>query len=162
MPVRSLANIVRRKQNLGHCRYSWSVRQKERTETEKIWVWKIWEIQGSEQQRQEVHEKGKRKPDKECSVVRLKKIRGRTTVRGHTNRWKTWPLWNRGKRLLSKIVQENASQKNDRYWTDGQNTALSCTIKRPMEIHQYWTAPRLTHTGRPPILRKVEASVQVS
>ena len=44
-------------------------------------------------------------------------------VRGHTNFWKTWPLWNKEKLLLSKIVQENASQKNERYWTDGQNTA---------------------------------------
>ena len=43
---------------LGHCRNSWSVRQKERTEKEKIWAWRIWEIQGSEQQHQEVHEKG--------------------------------------------------------------------------------------------------------
>ena len=30
------------------------------------------------------------------------------------------------------------------YWTDGQNTALSCTTTRPMEIHQYWTVPRQT------------------
>ena len=36
-----------------------------------------------------------------------------------------------GKLLLSKIVQENASQKSVRYWTDGQNTALSCIITRP-------------------------------
>ena len=28
--------------------------------------------------------------------MRLKKIWGRTTVRGHTNSWETWPLWNRG------------------------------------------------------------------
>ena len=41
------------------------------------------------------------------------------------------------KLLLSKIVEENASQKNERYWTDGQNTALSCTITRLMEIRQY-------------------------
>ena len=50
----------------------------------------------------------------EQRVVRLKKIWGRTTVRGHTNWWKTWPLWNRGKRLLFKFVQESASQKSDR------------------------------------------------
>ena len=80
----------------------------------------------------------------ENSVVRLKKIWGRTTVRGHTKWWKTWPLWNRGKRLLSKIVQENASQKSNRYWTNGQNTALICTTTRPMEIHQYWTVPKQT------------------
>ena len=60
------------------------------------------------------------------------------------NWWETWPLWHRGKRLLSKVVQENASQKSDRYWTDGQKTALSCTTTRPMEIHQYWTVPRQT------------------
>ena len=41
-----------------HRRNSWSVRQKERTKKEKIWAWRIWEIQGSEQQHQEVHEKG--------------------------------------------------------------------------------------------------------
>ena len=33
--------------------------------------------------------------------------------------------------------RENASQKYDRYRTNGQNTALSCPIARPMEIHQY-------------------------
>ena len=76
--------------------------------------------------------------------MRLKKIWRRATVRGHTNWWKTWPLWNRGKGLLSKIVQENASQKSDRYWTDRQNTALSCRTTRPMEIYQYWTVPRQT------------------
>ena len=32
----------------------------------------------------------------------------------------------------------NASQKNERYWTDGRNTALSCAITRLMEILQYW------------------------
>ena len=33
-----------KKKNLDHCRNSWSVRQKERTEKEKIWAWRIWEI----------------------------------------------------------------------------------------------------------------------
>ena len=28
-------------------------------------------------------------------------------------------------------------QKSDRYRTDEQNTALSCTTTRPMEVHQY-------------------------
>ena len=42
---------------LGHCRNSWSVHQKERTEKEKILAWRIWKIQGSEEH-QEVHEKG--------------------------------------------------------------------------------------------------------
>ena len=65
----------------------------------------------------------------------------------YTNLWKTWPLWNSGQRLLSKIVQENASQKSDSYWTVGQNTALSCTTTRPMKVHQYWTAPD-RHKGR--------------
>ena len=32
--------------------------QKERTEKEKIWTRRIWEIQGSEQQHQGVHEEG--------------------------------------------------------------------------------------------------------
>ena len=27
-------------------------------EKEKIWAWRVWEIQGSEQQHQEVHKKG--------------------------------------------------------------------------------------------------------
>ena len=43
---------------LDHCRNSWSVGQKERNEKEKIWAWRIWEIQGSEPQHQEVLEKG--------------------------------------------------------------------------------------------------------
>ena len=38
----------------------------------------------------------------------------------------------KGKLLLSKIVQKNASQKNDRYRTDRQNTVLSCTTTRLM------------------------------
>ena len=58
--------------------------------------------------------KRQKKTGQENSVERLKKTWGRTTVRGHTNWWKTWPLWNEGKLLLSKIVQENGSQKNDR------------------------------------------------
>ena len=86
--------------------------------------------------------KRQKKTRLENSEVRLKKIGGRTTVRGHTNSWKTWPLWNKEMLLLSKIVQENSSQKNERYWTDGRNAALKCTITRPMEIHQYWTVPR--------------------
>ena len=38
------------KKNLGHCRNFWSVRQKETTEKDTIWTWRIWEIQGNEQQ----------------------------------------------------------------------------------------------------------------
>ena len=63
---------------------------------------------------------------------------------------KDWPLWNKEKLQLSKIVQETALQKNESHWTDVQNTALSCTITRLMEIHQYWTVPRHTHRGWPP------------
>ena len=54
--------------------------------------------------------------------------------------WKTWPRWNKEKLLLSKIIQEKASQKNERYWTDGQNTALCCTITRLMAIWSISTA----------------------
>ena len=89
--------------------------------------------------------KRQKKTGYENSVVRLKKNWGRTTVRGHRNSWNIWPLWNREQLHLSKIVQENASQKNERYWTDGQYSPLSCTITRPMEIHLYWTVPRQTH-----------------
>ena len=39
-PVSSLANIVRRKKYLDHCRNSWSVLQKERTEKEQIRTWR--------------------------------------------------------------------------------------------------------------------------
>ena len=98
---------------------SWTVRQKERTEKEKNWAWRIWEIQGSEQQHQEMHEKNKRKQDRRTAVVRVKKIWGRTRERGHTISRKTWPPWNKEQLLLSKIVQENASQKHERYWTGG-------------------------------------------
>ena len=65
-------------------------------------------------------------------------------------------LYRKGKLKLSKIVQENASfimiwqVKNVGYWTDGQNTVLSCTITRQMQIHHCWTVPRHTHRGQPP------------
>ena len=48
----------------------------------------------------------------------------------------------------------------ERYWTDGQNTALSCTIKSPVEIHQYWTVPRQTQTMTTPSFEEMEAAVQ--
>ena len=81
--------------------------------------------------------------------MRLNKIWERTTVRGHIISWKTWPLWNKGnKPLLSETVQGNASKKNEPYWTDGQTTALSCTIARPTDIHQHLTVRR--QTGRLP------------
>ena len=48
----------KKKKKLDHCKNSRSVRQKERAEKEKIWAWRIWKIQGKEQQHQEVHEKG--------------------------------------------------------------------------------------------------------
>ena len=80
---------------------------------------------------------------KDLRNTRIEEIWGRTTVRGHTNSFKTLPVWNKGKLLLSKIVQENDSHKNE---CDEQNTAQSCTITRPMVINQYWTVPR--HTQR--------------
>ena len=46
---------------LDHSRNSWSVRQKVRTEKEQIWARRSWEIQGSEEQHQEVHKKEKKK-----------------------------------------------------------------------------------------------------
>ena len=75
------------------------------------------------------------------------------TTRGYTNSWKTWPLW---KLLLSKIVQENASKKNERYWTDGQNTALSQRRPtRPTEIDLYWSVLRPTPlTTTPTFVKK--------
>ena len=50
----------------------------------------------------------------------------------------------------------------EKYWTDGQHTALRCTIARPTVIHQSWTVPRHTHTeDNHPIFRKeVEAAVR--
>ena len=59
--IETTSEILRKhRQNLGHCRKSWSVRQKEIIKKEKIRTRRILEIQGSEQQ-QEVHEKGKTK-----------------------------------------------------------------------------------------------------
>ena len=93
--------------------------------------------------------------------MRLNKISGRTTARGNTNWRKIWPLLNTGKPPLSKVVQEYALQKNDRYRTDGQKTALICTITRPMESHRYWTVPQTDTEDSHPILRKeMEAAVQ--
>ena len=36
----------------------------------------------------------------------------------------------------------------------GQNTALSCTITKPMEIHQYWAVPRQTQRMTTPFFTK--------
>ena len=141
--MRSLTNIVRRKKTwvtaeiLDLCDRRRKLRKKR------------FESEGSEKYR-EGNNNIKRcmKRAKEnwigelCSEI--ERIWGKTTVREHINSRKTWPLWNKEKLLLSKIAQENASQRNERYWTDIQNTALSCTITRPMEIHQYWTVPRQT------------------
>ena len=68
--------------------------------------------------------------------------------------WKTWPQWNKGKLQLSKIVQETALEKDKRYRTDGQNTALICTITRPLETHQYWTVPEQTQRTTTPSFAK--------
>ena len=56
-PVRTWQTSSEEK-TLDTCRTSWSVQQKERTEKEKIRAWRSCEIQGSEQQQQEKHEKG--------------------------------------------------------------------------------------------------------
>ena len=113
-----------KKKALGHCRNSWYVRHKKRTQRETIWTWRIWEIQGSEQQHQEVHEKGNWKGE-QCSEIeenlRKNNSKSRESIPAHR---RLDPLWNKEKLLLSKIIQENASQKNERYWTDGQNSAL--------------------------------------
>ena len=53
--VTETANEILGKHRLDQCRNSWSVRQKERTEKENIWAWRLWEIQGSERQYQEEH-----------------------------------------------------------------------------------------------------------
>ena len=37
----------------------------------------------------------------------------------------------------------------EKYWTDGHNTALGCTITRPVEIHLYWTVLRQTQRTTP-------------
>ena len=59
-----------------------------------------------------------------------------------------------GKLLLSKTAQENPLQQNETYWTNGQNTALHCTITRLMEIHRYWTVPRQTQRTTTPLFAK--------
>ena len=43
-------NKRKKKKILEHCTNSWSVQQKERTKKEQIWAWRIWELQGGEQQ----------------------------------------------------------------------------------------------------------------
>ena len=150
-PVRSLANIVTKKtwvtaEILDLC---------DRRELTK----KRFEPEGSEKYR-EVNNNIKR-----C----MKKAKENWTgeqcneneenLRKNNSKWayqlvKTWSLWNKGKLLLSKIVQENASKTNDRYWTDGKNTTLSCTIRRPVEIHQYWTVPKQTQRITTPSFTK--------
>ena len=65
---------------------------------------------------------------------------------------------NRGKLLLSKTTQENALQKNKRYWTNGQNTSLSFTITGPSVL----ICPQRDTEEDYPIHRKeLEAAVQL-
>ena len=46
-------------------------------------------------------------------------------------------------------------RRNERYSINGQNSALSCIIARPIEIHKYWTVPRQTQrTTTPPFTKK--------
>ena len=108
-------SVKSKKKDLGHCGNSKSVREKERPSKEKIRTWRTGEIQGSEQQHQEVPEKGKRKLDSWTVWWDWRKFLGRTTVTGHTNKWNTWPLWKKEKLQLSKIVHKNVSQNNKRY-----------------------------------------------
>ena len=62
--IEATSEILRKhRQNLGHCRKSWFVRQKQIIKKEKIRTWRILEIQGSEQEHQVVHEKGKTKTE---------------------------------------------------------------------------------------------------
>ena len=62
--IEATSEILRKhRQNLGHCRKSWFVRQKQIIKKEKIRTWKILEIQESEQEHQVVHEKGKTKTE---------------------------------------------------------------------------------------------------
>ena len=101
-----------------------------------------------------------KKTGQENSVVRLKKFWGRPTVRGLTNWWKTWPLWN-GK---ATTVQDRSRKclKDERQilnrWTEycselynhkatGEPSVLNCPHTDTGDDH--------------PILRKeVEAAVQ--
>ena len=118
----------------GHSRNSWSVRPKKKR-IEK----KILRPEGSDKCKK-VHSYIKRcmKKAKEnlieeqCSEI---------TENLRKNKW------NKGKVQSFKIVQKNASQKNERYWTDGQITALRCTITWP--IYQYWTVPRQSQRFEP-------------
>ena len=88
----------------------------------------------------------------QCSEI--EEIWGGTTVRGHTKWWKTWPLWNRGKRLLSKIVQENASQKSDwlmdtiLLWAvQLQGQWRSISIELSLDRHRGWPPHPSQRTG---------------
>ena len=72
-------------------------------------------------------------------------------LRGHTNSWKTWPLWNKGKLPLPNIVQENASQKNAMRDTKPMNKVLLWAVQsqdqRRSTINELSTD---THRVRPP------------
>ena len=95
--------------------------------------------------------KGKKWIGEQCSEIEenLRKNNSKRAYQPRLDHCET-----RNSYYCPKIVQENASQKNKRYWTDGQNTALGCTITRPMEIHQYWTVPRQTQRMTIPFFAK--------
>ena len=84
-----------------------------------------------------------------CATGASSKIRGRDNITIGT--WNTRTLRAAGK--LQELTHEM-----DRYrWNilglcemRWKNTALSCTTTKPMEIHQYWTAPRQTQRKTTP------------
>ena len=137
------------KKSLGHCRNSWSVRQKERTVKEMILTWKIlntrkWTTTSrGAWKRQKEHWIGEHCSETEENLRKNNSKRAYQLVKD-----------------LTTVIQREAtmvqdsSGKNDRYWTVGQNTALSCTITRPVEIHQYWTVPRQTQRMTTPSFAK--------
>ena len=77
--------------NLGHCRNSWCVTEGEDWERYNLNL-KDLRNTGTSTTTLRGAWKRQERTRRENSAVRLKKTWGRTTVTGHTNLWKTWPL----------------------------------------------------------------------
>ena len=123
--------------NNNNNKYSWSVRQTERTEKEKIRTWRIWDIKKSEQKHPKMYDKGQEKLNRRtiCSETGEKQ-------RGHDKSWKTWLLSKKGKLLESKSAQKMPCRRTRN--TESIERALLWAVRSQIQegIHQFWTFPR--------------------
>ena len=121
--------------------------------------------------------KRQKKTGQENSVVRLKKIWGGTTARGHISLWKTWPLWNSWKllfmyspSLLRKMpcrrVRDTELMDRILLWgVESQGQWSSVSTELSPDRHRGWPPHLLQRSGGCSIIieeREVSLSCNIS